>query len=244
MSTYFTHFPKVDYDIRGTGITESVTNITSYVNIDSKKLDDVSFYSYYIVPDSWRPDNVSYDLYGSDKYYWTFFVVNPHLKNYYYDWPQKQSRLLDHTKGIYEGLGAVGDQDVWGKFSINEVVEGSISGATGTVIGIYPTMEWVQILPTPDQSTQFQESGEGILGSDNQGFFTATSIKSAALAPHHFIDNSTEDITPKRTAGVTPVSNYEVEVENNLSKSKIRVIKPEKIREISKEWIQEIKNGN
>jgi len=43
---------------------------------------------------------------------------------------------------------------------------------------------------------------------------------------------------------VTPVSNYEVEVENNLSKSKIRVIKPEKIREISKEWIQEIKNGD
>jgi hypothetical protein len=238
--SYFTNFPKVDYDIMGNGITQEVTNITSFAKISTKMLDDISFYSHYIIPDADRPDNVSYNLYGTDKYYWTFFIVNPHLKNSYYDWPQSTASLLNHTEGKYEGLGAVVDGDVFGKFNIGETVVGSISGAVGTILNIYPTTEWVQIKPV---SGTFKSSGEGILGSDNQGFITAKSIRSATYAPHHFIDNSTGLVTDKRTAGVTPISLYEWEQENNLEKSKIRIIKPEFIEEVSDEFIAALKTN-
>jgi hypothetical protein len=236
--SYFTNFPKVDYDIMGNGITQKVTNITSYVNITSKLLDDVAFYSYYSIPDADRPDNVSYNLYGTDKYYWTFFLINPHLKNSYYDWPQSVASLRNHTLAKYEGYGAVVDGDVFGKFSIGETVVGSISGAIGEVIAIYPTTEWVQIKLV---SGTFKSSGEGILGSDGSGFVTASSIKSSADAPHHFIDDSTGLVTDKRTAGVTPVSMYEWELKHNLEKSKIRVIKPNLIGRVVEEFMLELK---
>jgi len=64
--SYFINFPKVDYDIKGNGITQEVTNITSFVKISSKMLDSISFYSYYVIPDADRPDNVSYNLYGNN----------------------------------------------------------------------------------------------------------------------------------------------------------------------------------
>jgi hypothetical protein len=238
---YFNNFPKVDYDVYGFGATQNVTNITSHISISSKKLDDVAFYSYYVVPDSHRPDNVSYTLYGTAKYYWTFFIVNPHLRNSYIDWPQRQSDLLNFVINKYEGLGAIVDGDVWGKFAIGESVEGAISGATGTVMGVYPSTEWVNIKQN-DGSVDFKSDGENIVGTTNQSV-TAKTIKSAAYAPHHFVEQTDGTITDKRSAGVDPVSFYVWEQEQALEKSKIRVIKPEFIDKISKEFLKEIKSS-
>jgi|LWDU01.1.fsa_nt_gi hypothetical protein len=235
---YFNNFPKVDYDIKGNGITQEVTNITSYVKVSSKMLDSIAFYSFYIIPDDDRPDNVSYNLYGTDAYYWTFFVVNPHLKNTYYDWPQSIKSLQSHTEGKYSGLGAVVDGDVHGKYFLGEYIVGSISGAIGQVIGIYPTTEWVQI---KEVSGTFLSSGEGLKGITGEAVIIAKSIKSAALAPRHFLDLSTGLVTDKRTAGVKPVSFFEWEQAQNLVKTKIRIIKPEFIEEVSDRFIAELK---
>jgi hypothetical protein len=201
-------------------------------------LDSISFYSYYVIPDADRPDNVSYNLYGTDRYYWTFFIINPHLKNSYYDWPQSTSSLLSHTEDKYEGLGAVVDGSVHGRYDIGEIVKGTLSGALGEVIGIYPTTEWLQLKLI---SGTFRSSGEGLKGITNEALVTAKSIKSTSYAPHHFIDNFTGLVTDKRTAGVTPISMYEWELEKNLGKSKIRIIKPEFIEEVSDRFIAELK---
>lgn len=236
--SYFTHFPKVDYDILGDGITQSVTNITSYVDINSKLLDDISFYSEYVIADRQRPDNVSMTLYGTDKYYWTFFIINEHLKNSYTNWPRKQSSLEEFCQSKYEGIGAVVNGDVFGKFIPGEVVTGQISGATGNVIGIYPSTEWVQIEKTSG-SPDFTVGGETIVGSDGQASVTATSINDSLHAPRHFVD-SAGNITDKKSSGTTAVSFYKHEVELNLSNSKIRVIKPALISKVFKLFVNEI----
>jgi hypothetical protein len=237
--SYFTNFPKVDYDIMGNGITQEVTNITSFVNVTPKMLDNISFYSHYVIPDADRPDNVSYNLYGTDKYYWTFFIVNPQLKNSYYDWPQSTASLLNHAEDKYDGLGAVVNGDVFNKFVIGETIVGQVSGAVGMVTGIYPTTEWVQIKPI---SGTFKSSGESIIGADGQSSVIAVSIKSAIYAPHHFVD-SQDELVAKSVYGSKAISLYQWEQENNLEKSKIRIIKPEFIEEVSDRFIAELKTN-
>ncbi len=237
--SYFINFPKVDYDIIGNGITQEVTNITSFVNVSPKMLDNISFYSHYVIPDADRPDNVSYNLYGTDKYYWTFFLVNPQLINSYYDWPQSTASLLNHTEDKYDGLGAVVNGDVFNKFVIGETIVGQVSGAVGMVTGIYPTTEWVQIKPI---SGTFKSSGESIIGSDGQSSVIAVSIKSAIYAPHHFVDGQ-DELVAKSVYGSKAVSLYQWEQENNLAKAKIRIIKPEFIEEVSDRFIAELKTN-
>lgn len=235
--SYFINFPKVDYDIKGNGIAQEVTNITSFVDVSSKLLDSISFYSYYVIPDADRPDNVSYNLYGTDRYYWTFFIINPELKNSYRDWPQSTSSLLSHTEDKYDGLGVIVDGDVFNKFDIGEEVTGGISDAVGEVIAIYPTAEWVHIKPLYGT---FKSSGESITGTSGQSTVIGTSIKSAIHAPHHFIDSQGERVS-KSVYGSKAVTLYEWELEKNLERAKIRVIKPEFIEEVSDRFIAELK---
>jgi|APSaa5957512535_1039671.scaffolds.fasta_scaffold59729_2 hypothetical protein len=239
--SYFTNFPKFDYDIDNSGTTQNVTNITSYVAIKSKQLDNIAFYSHYVIPDGHRPDNVSYTLYGTDKYYWTFFVINPELTNYYTDWPKDSSKLLEYIDDKYPYLAALSSNSNLATLGlkVGETVEGLQSGARGKIVHIYPTAQWLLIKPT---SGTFKSTGESIKGSSSEAFCITYSITKHVHAPHHFVDKATGEIVNRSDTHTTKevISYYEVEQEENLKRSKIRVIKPEFIEEVSDLFIEEL----
>lgn len=80
MSKYFTHFPLKQYDYYGDGVLSAITDIYRMVAVDSIKVDDIVSYTYHEVKNGERPDVTSQILYGSPDYHWTFFVLNPHLR--------------------------------------------------------------------------------------------------------------------------------------------------------------------
>lgn len=242
---YFRHFPRIDYDIDGSGTFVNLPSITSFASVKTKKLlDNVAFYSYYNVSDGDRPDNVSEKLYGTPKYYWTFFLVNDELKNYYDDWPKGNAVFRDWVEDKYTTLAAItsaqggSDDTIHGKFDIGEVVQGAVSGATGYLIGKYPTQGFIEIEPI---AGTFAEQ-EGIQGVTSADFISTEKIVKKSRAPHHHIDLSTDEITMRRTAGTRAVTYYEYEEEKELANSRIRVIKPEFIRKVVDEFISELGN--
>lgn len=236
---FFRHFPTVEYDLEGDGSKRTLVDLTRITEISTKILDDVAFYSYYTIQDGARPDNISYQLYGTPNYYWTFFAVNRDLANLWDDWPRSSGDLNEYVEAKYPNLGAVfnASETVANKFEIGEQIFGQQSSATGILVRKYPTNGFLEIQPT--QGT-FLESGEDIFGTESEDSITCYQIKNMAYAPHHHEENETGAWQRKRTTGTYPVSFAEWEWQLNLERSRIRVIKPEYIKQVVREFIKEM----
>ena len=77
---YFNKFPKVFFDVNNDGNFSILTDITKTVDINTFDEDSVTYYTFQEIGDGERPDSLSYRLYGTPQYYWTFFVINDSLK--------------------------------------------------------------------------------------------------------------------------------------------------------------------
>lgn len=244
---YFSNFQKVGYDLDGDGYSSQLTNLTHFSRIGTKYLDNVSFYSYYNISEGERPDTVSYKLYGTTDYYWTFFIINSSLYNAFNDWPKGTADLKEFVEAKYQNYAAISApigstfDDIAGKFEIGETVQGGVSGALGTLIAKYPTLGYIEIAPT---SGTFREDGEGIYGITSQDFLNCSSVIQRAYAPRYHTDISTGEQTFRRTAGTQPVTNFEWEYEQNIEKSRIRVIKPRYIQDVAREFRKEMQSKN
>ena len=257
---YFQHFPKLLYDIDGNG-ERIVPDLTAYTHIQSRLLDDVTYYRFYDINDGDRPDNVSMQLYGSSKYYWTFFIINEHLNNVYDDWP-KGSRYFDAwLRKKYSNIAAVvnprssylPENTIEGKFEIGELCTGQLSGSAGRIVAKYPTLGYVEIEPIytsashRDPASHFTSAGESIFGSSSQDSISADSIVPMYNAPHHHVytHHENSDMIGRTTAmphivNTRPVSILEHESTREIENSRIRVIKKELIESAAREFRREM----
>ena len=101
--SFFTQFPKIQYDINANGIKTEITDIFRHVDVNEKFIDNITTYTWYEIKEGERPDVVSNRLYGSPDYYWTFFVLNESLKQGLNTWPKsyRQFELMleqDYSK--------------------------------------------------------------------------------------------------------------------------------------------------
>jgi len=243
--SYFNNFNTIEYDFDGSGVNRSIRNLAQYSTIISKNLDNVSFYSYYNILDGERPDTVSQKLYGTPSFYWLFFVINDNLQNYWEDWPKGSEALRNYVEEEFVGLAAIFDADVeaFGKFVKGGTVQGSLSNATGKVVGIYPTQGYIQIEQLKTSSSDFRTEGETItLTASNSTLaddisrvgntLACTSIVKAAYGASYHVDDGTLQRTRRRTAGTSPITHFEMTNDSNLEKSRIKVIKPEFVGEV------------
>lgn len=91
--SFFQQFPTTVYDINLDGIQDDVVDIFRYVDVKDADITDLATYTWYDIKDGERPDVVSQKLYGTPKYYWTFFVINDTLKHGLEDWPLSHSEI-------------------------------------------------------------------------------------------------------------------------------------------------------
>lgn len=236
---YFSHFKTVPYDMNADGVYDEIVNLTNAVRITDKLSDDASLYEYIVVTDGQRPDQLSYALYGNTKYYWTFLLTNPWLRNFWHDWPKDDSQLLDYSLTRHYGVAAMTNDSLSNKFTLGESVRGVLSNATGIINEIYVNNGYINIEVT---SGTFRESGEDILGLSSQDAVTATSVRNYAHSPKYHIDDATLQVVPKRLAGTTPKTHLDLDTADNARHQRLKVIKPQHIEAIYEEFMQEI-NG-
>lgn len=242
MKGYFSDFPKTPYNIDG--VDYNMTNITSYVDIDLLKGDDIDFYSFVTIPDGYRPDNMSTVLYGTDSHYWTFFLVNERLKDLYTDWPKSLKAVYDNASIKYPGVGINIHEDDLSKFSIDRVIKKVNNDHVYKVIGIHATSLWIQLEPLLDSPTISNDIEMTFADDTSITFTTIGTSKKSYNMPHHYVYNNNLDLPILYTSSdssAIPVSNIEVEVDENESKSEIRAIKPEIINKVVDQFKSEIK---
>ena len=113
---YFKQFPDVDYalQVNSAGKSKNI-KIKDYFRL-TRVRDDIfaesTLYNEYIVKNGERPDQIAYNTYGSEKYYWIILQVND-IVDYYNEWPLSQMELEKYITEKYGGDEGAGGIHHW-----------------------------------------------------------------------------------------------------------------------------------
>ena len=96
--TYFSNFPDIDYAFKINKAGQPVAcAIKDYFHL-MKVRDDLykydTIYDNYYIKNAQRPDEVSYELYDDEQYYWVILQIND-ITDYYNQWPMHDNELED-----------------------------------------------------------------------------------------------------------------------------------------------------
>ena len=99
MSNYFRKFPLVDYKFGDENTTTRFQHLGTYVDIIDQVKEYSVYYQSYNIRNGERPETLSYTLYKNTDYYWTFYLLNDHLRTN--GWPIRDADLFPKAKQYY-----------------------------------------------------------------------------------------------------------------------------------------------
>jgi len=228
---YFINFPEVAYKFGNESTFNAIENIASYVDVIDSIKDQSSFYIKYTILDGERPDILSEKIYGTSRYYWTFYAMNDNIRRQ--GWPLPYSDLLSKAQFDYPNTTIVTRSLIFDKFEVGDTVSGNTSGAQGTILR--RNLDLGQIIVKVTNNKSFQDSEIITDGTDT---VTVQSSSAEHLSAHHYenSDGIVVDIDPENGPGglLTEITYLDKYVEANDDLKEIRVIKPENINQVAR----------
>jgi hypothetical protein len=240
---YFQDFPRALYRFGNEISYEQFQDLSSYVDIIDQIKDDASAYSKYYILDNERPDQLSYKLYGTPDYHWTFFMMNDNIREQ--GWPLSNRELLLFVQKEL-ALNTITTKTVLtDKFKIGQTIEGVSSGATGTIDHRHLDLGQLVISNTNGTFTV----GENVNSINAEGAIETISVssyESEYLSAHHYEDANgvTVDIDPAVGPGalLTEVTYLDRYVSINDSLKEIRVLKRNVLFQIAEAFTEALKS--
>ena len=240
MSRYFKNFPQVEYKFGNETDAALIQDLTVYVDIVDQLKDDTTSYGTYDILDGDRPDQVSFKLYGTPNYHWTFYYLNDKLRRQ--GWPLSYRELTANIKKLYPNSTLVIKEHLLTKFQVGETITGSTSGATGLIVRRNLDLGQIIVKPTNNQTFQAEVITNTIDGVTNSSTVTSTSLE--YLSAHHYEDTSgnTVDIDPTQAIGAELVEKTYLDryVTENDEVRRIKVFSPELISIIVQKFEDEL----
>ena len=240
---YFKNFGFAEYRFGNNTDIDLVQNITKYVDLIDQIRNNISFTENYNILSGDRPDVVSHKLYGTMDYYWTFYLMNEHVR--LSGWPLNNDEILDQLKSKYPNRVLTTTSEIGALFPVGQVVEGATSGTTGTIIK--RNLDLGQLIIKTTNGTKFT-SGEQLRYTDINGVFqvlTTTSETEQYNAVHHYENTSgvQVDVDPHNlnTSGLIPITFRERMEAKNDSLKQIITIRPESIDTVVSEFNRMLK---
>lgn len=236
---YFNTFPRVfyvfgDQEAQGTGqvSTELYQNISAYSDVIDEIADNVAFFVKYDIQEGTRSDQVSYDIYGTPIYHWTFAMMNEHLRKQ--GWPLTNAEINNVVKRDYPHFTYTTKDSLTGIHKVNQIVVASDTAARGRVLR--RNLDLGQV--TVDSQTAFRigEAVTNVSLADETGTVTVSGASPEYLSAHHYedADGNHVDIDPTVGPGaqLTEITHIDRYIKANDELKHIRVIKPELINEV------------
>jgi hypothetical protein len=236
MSYFFQGFPTMQYDVLANNKPVEVTDIFRSVRIKHNLRDTVLMYKSYHIQDGERPDHVSLKLYGTTDYYWTLFMINEDIVNSFADWPCSRAEMENKINTKYAGYVLTTNDNIGAKFTKGEIIQGSISGATGYIREKETNLGVIKFDSINGKTFKDDELIRGLTSGHTTTIKAQIAYKDA---PQHFEDADGNWV--RRTyPGAYPVTNAEHERIWNEYKTDIRVIRPEYISYVADEFYKQI----
>jgi len=257
MPRYFTDFPLVRYSFGSQEDRVYFPKITTFVDVFDKVKQELSLYKKISIIDNERPDSLSYRLYGTVDYYWTFYLMNDKIKES--GWPLTLERQDEIIKERYNGWVLTFEGDIEPNFPVGQVVEIRGAGLTGTVKKKNPDLGQVYLTVSPVYNGQtinqnlvnnYMLSALELYYQSQQIDYTVSrivSVKKEYEAVHHYENSSGEyvDITPSQQgygggtdtrSGLTTVTWESRFKDKNDDLKNIVVIRPDAINSVVGEY--------
>ena len=245
---FFKNFEFVQYSFGNREDPVLFNNLTQYVDIIDKIKQEVSFLNRYTIVGGDRPDSLSQKLYGTTDHYWTFYLMNDDLR--YSGWPVDTNGLLEAAISKYPNRTIVTADNLGALFPVGQVVEGTTSGTTGTIIK--RNLDLGQLFIKITSGTKFTV-GEQLQFTNTDGDIISLLVASEGEqynAVHHYknTDGKQVDIDPYpesgivNTSGLIPVT-YRDRLENRNDELKtIIVIRPDSIDKVVADFNKALKS--
>ena len=119
MSNFFRNFPIVDYKFGNNIDTTLFQNLSAYIDLIDQVSDDASFYEFYNIVEGDRPDTLSYKLYNTIDFYWTFYLLNEKLR--IQGWPLKTQEVYEAAKQFYPHKTVITNEPFHSEFYLNDI---------------------------------------------------------------------------------------------------------------------------
>ena len=240
---YFKEFEFVGYLFGDNEEPVLYKNLSQYVDMIDDLKNSTTFYNKYTIQSEERPDTLSYKLYGTTDYYWTFYLMNDAIR--ISGWPVAIHELLDISKEKYPYRMVTTNTDISNIFPVGQSVRGQTSGTVGTVIRKIPDFGQIVIDTGGEPNTTNFGQTEVVSYTDNEGNLqTITLVKESEQynAIHHYedADGVWQDLPlydfNNPNVSWTPVTYRDrLELRNDELKE-INVIKPDVITRVVSEF--------
>ena len=99
MSSYFKDFPSVEYRFGDEETFTKFQHLGTSIDVIDQMKSYVSFYETYQIQNGERPEQLSYKIYNNTDYYWTFYLLNDHLRQS--GWPIRDADLYPKVQEYY-----------------------------------------------------------------------------------------------------------------------------------------------
>jgi hypothetical protein len=238
---YFYNFPRTLYKFGNEESQTAFQDISAYVDIIDQIKDDINFYRFYTISDGDRPDTVSFKVYGTPFYYWSFFLLNDNLK--IQGWPLSNAAAVEKAQKDFPNTTLTTRQDLTGIFLPGQVVSGSTSGATGTIIK--RRLDFGQLII---EGTHDFVSGEIITSNvgDNIQTTTLSAVSEEYNSVHHYenSDGQYVDIDPAvgNAALFNEVTFLDRYIASNDELKTIKIIKPTSLNGIVSAYTEALRS--
>ena len=98
---YFTRFPLMAYDIKGTSVYKLVPDILRRVKLRSGIRGGMFLFDNYDVKDGEKPEDVAFKWFGDPQYHWVILMTN-NVTDRYYEWPMTQPQFQEFLEDKYD----------------------------------------------------------------------------------------------------------------------------------------------
>jgi hypothetical protein len=96
---FFEKFPTVDYNFGDNEAPVSFQNLSVFIDTFDQLREEHIYYQSYYIKSNQRPDQLSYEVYGTTDYYWTLFLNNEHLRTN--GWPLADWEVYERSIEYY-----------------------------------------------------------------------------------------------------------------------------------------------
>ena len=226
--SYFSNFPLTKYKF-GTDLDEDVMqNISVYSDTFDQIRNSVGVYEDYTIIGDTRPDQASMELYGTPDYHWTFFLMNPELRER--GWPLSENKVNDKAVADYNLRILTTRTALHNIFKVGQSITGLTSGATATIVSRNLDLGQVAVNNVVGTFTQT----ETVTSKSATESIVLTASELQYNAAHHYEDASGNwvDIDPSVGPGALVTEKTwldRLSTQNNELRS-IVVVKPQAIQ--------------
>lgn len=240
---YFKNFPAVPYGFGDESLPNVFRNLSLYATVIDEVRNNIAFYQDYHIQEFERPDQVSYKLYGTPNFHWTFYFMNDKIRER--GWPLSNRDIIEKANKIYSDKVITTRTLLVDRFKMGQTITGTESGATGKIDHRHLNLGQLVI----ENSVGTFRAGETVQSTNADGIveeIVVTSFEEEYNSAHHYENAAGEyvDIDPTVGPGaqLTEVTYLDRLVNENDELKQIRVIKPTSVVDVTNAFKEAIRS--